>query len=127
MRILVIATEPVDADRLAAALDDDVRDAEVKLVTPALNDSRLAFWVSDADQAIAEAEEAQAESLERLRADGIEAVGGVVDHPAALTDPTLDGDGAGTAHAATAGSSMPITFSRRESAVKANWFTSSEE
>jgi|SRR5438034_10781069 len=96
MRILVIATEPVDADRLAAALDDDVRDAEVKLVTPALNDSRLAFWVSDADQAIAEAEEAQAESLERLRADGIEADGeiGESDPVLALEDAlaTFDAD-----------------------------------
>ena len=77
MRILVIATEPVDADRLAAALDDDVRDAEVKLVTPALNDSRLAFWVSDADQAIAEAEEAQVDTVERLEEDDIDAAGQV--------------------------------------------------
>ena len=77
MRILVIATEPVDADRLASALGEDVRGAEVKVVAPAVNDSRLAFWVSDPDEAIAEAEVAQAESVERLRADGLEVDGAI--------------------------------------------------
>jgi len=77
MRILVIATEPVDADRLASALGEDIRGAEVKVVTPAVNDSRLAFWVSDPDEAIAEAELAQAESVERLRADGLEVDGAI--------------------------------------------------
>jgi hypothetical protein len=58
MRILVLATEPVDADDIRPALPDeeDLEGAEVLVVAPAVNESPVAFWVSDSDEAIAEAE-----------------------------------------------------------------------
>jgi len=56
MRLLVLATEPVDADRVRAALpDDDLAGAEVLVVSPAVNESAVAFWMSDSDEAIADA------------------------------------------------------------------------
>jgi hypothetical protein len=75
MRLLVIAAEPVEPGKLADIVGEDLDDAEIRLVTPALNDSRLAFWVSDPDQAIAEAESANEESVARLRDEGLDAEG----------------------------------------------------
>ena len=66
MRLLVLATEPVDADRVRTALsDDDLSGAEVLVVSPAVNESAVAFWMSDSDEAIAEA----ASTAERTAAD----------------------------------------------------------
>ena len=45
------------------------------MLSPATNQSKLAFWVSDSDQAIAEAEHAEEETVEQLEASGIEAEG----------------------------------------------------
>ena len=75
MRLLVIAAEPVEPGQLADIVGEDLDDAEIRLVTPALNDSRLAFWVSDPDEAIAEAESTNEESVARLRGEGIDAEG----------------------------------------------------
>jgi phosphoenolpyruvate synthase/pyruvate phosphate dikinase len=75
MRLLVIAAEPVEAGQLADVVGEDLEDAEIRVVTPALNDSRLAFWVSDPDEAIAEAESTTEESVSGLRAEGIDAEG----------------------------------------------------
>jgi hypothetical protein len=75
MRTLVIAAEPVEPDQLADAIGDDLGDDEIRVVTPALNDSRLAFWVSDPDDAIAEAESASDETVGRLREEGLDAEG----------------------------------------------------
>jgi hypothetical protein len=75
MKLLVLTPEPVDADLLRATLGDEVEGAEVLVVSPATNQSRLAFWVSDPDQAIAEAEAAQTESVERLEEAGVDAAG----------------------------------------------------
>ena len=75
MRLLVIAAEPVEPGQLADIVGEDLDDAEIRLVTPALNDSRLAFWVSDSDEAIAEAESTNEESVARLRDEGIDAEG----------------------------------------------------
>lgn len=71
----MIAAEPVEPGQLADIVGEDLDDAEIRLVTPALNDSRLAFWVSDSDEAIAEAESTNEESLARLRDEGIDAEG----------------------------------------------------
>jgi hypothetical protein len=76
MRTLVVAAEPVDPGQLADVIGEDVSDDEVRVVTPALNDSRLAFWISDSDEAIADAESTQEKTVERLRSEGIEAEGG---------------------------------------------------
>ena len=75
MKLLVLTPEPVDADLLRATLGDDVEGAEVLVVSPATNQSKLAFWISDPDQAIAEAQTAQAETVEQLEAAGIPATG----------------------------------------------------
>ena len=77
MRLLVLASEPVSADQLRTALpgDADPADAEVMVVAPALHKSALRFWMSDADAAIARAEEVRAESVENLGEAGVSASG----------------------------------------------------
>jgi hypothetical protein len=67
MRLLVLTTDPVDAADVRAALgDEDVEGSEVLVVSPAVNESALAFWVSDSDEAIADAE-----SVARRTADAL--------------------------------------------------------
>src|SRR5436190_2801891 len=75
MRVLVLTSEPVDAALLRAALGGDARDAEVLVVSPALQDSPLRFWMSDVDQAIARAREVEEETVERLDEAGVDAAG----------------------------------------------------
>jgi hypothetical protein len=75
MKLLVLTPEPVDADLLRNTLGDEIEGAEVLVVSPAGNQSKLAFWVSDPDDAIAEAETAQEETTERLEEAGIDAAG----------------------------------------------------
>ncbi|MEA2390972.1 MAG: hypothetical protein QOK31_1081 [Solirubrobacteraceae bacterium] len=75
MKLLVLAPEPIDAAVLRSAFGDEVQGAEVQVVSPALNSSPLAFWVSDPDEAIEEAQETQARTVETLRDEGIEASG----------------------------------------------------
>jgi hypothetical protein len=75
VKLLVVTPEPVDAELLRATLGDEVRGAEVLVVSPATNQSGLAFWVSDSDEAIHEAEVAQEETVERLEEEGVDAAG----------------------------------------------------
>ena len=75
MKLLVVTPEPVDARMLRSALGDEVEGAEVLVISPATNQSKLAFWVSDPDEAIAEAELAQEETVERLEEEGVDAAG----------------------------------------------------
>ena len=75
MRLLVVTPEPVDAAMLRATLGDEVEGAEVLVVSPATNRSSVAFWVSDPDEAIAEAEATQTETVERLEEQGVDAAG----------------------------------------------------
>jgi hypothetical protein len=75
VRLLVVTPEPVDADALRATLGEEVEGAEVLVVSPAGNRSKVAFWVSDSDEAIAEADAAQEETVERLEDSGIDAAG----------------------------------------------------
>lgn len=72
MRLLVLATDPVGADDVRRALprDGDVEGAEVLVVSPAVNESPLAFWVSDSDEAIAEAESTAEQTAAALREAG---------------------------------------------------------
>jgi hypothetical protein len=61
----------VDADDLRGALDGDELDgAEVLVVSPAVNQSPVAFWVSDSDEAILEAESTAEKTAAALRAEG---------------------------------------------------------
>ena len=75
MKLLVLTPEPVDAELLRSTLGDEVEGAEVLVVSPATNRSKLAFWVSDPDEAIAEADAAQGETVERLEERGVDAAG----------------------------------------------------
>jgi nucleotide-binding universal stress UspA family protein len=75
VKLLVVTPEPVDADLLRNVLGDEVRGAEVLVVSPASNRSKMAFWVSDSDEAIEEAETAQVDTVERLEEEGVDAAG----------------------------------------------------
>jgi hypothetical protein len=75
MKLLVVTPEPVDAGALRATLGEEVEGAEVLVVSPAGNQSKVAFWVSDSDDAIAEADAAQEETVERLEEEGVDAAG----------------------------------------------------
>ncbi|MGZ4276696.1 MAG: hypothetical protein ACXVFN_03445 [Solirubrobacteraceae bacterium] len=71
MRLLVLATDPVDAAAVREALPgEDLEGAEVLVVSPAVNESAVAFWVSDSDEAIADAESSARASAEALGAEG---------------------------------------------------------
>jgi hypothetical protein len=74
VRLLVLATEPVDAERVRGALPgEDVEGAEVLVVSPAVNESAVAFWMSDSDEAIEEAESAAERTAAALRERGAQA------------------------------------------------------
>ena len=75
MKLLVLTPEPIDAALLRSALGEDVEGAEVLVVSPASNQSKVAFWVSDSDEAIEEAETAQVDTVERLEEEGLDAAG----------------------------------------------------
>jgi hypothetical protein len=75
VKLLVVTPEPVDANLLRATLGEEVEGAEVLVISPATNQSKVAFWVSDPDEAIAEAGAAQEETVERLEEEGIDAAG----------------------------------------------------
>ena len=78
MKLLVVTPEPIDAAFLRSTLDEDIAGAEVLVLSPASNQSKLAFWVSDPDDAIAEAHTAQTDSVERLEEEGVDAAGAAV-------------------------------------------------
>jgi hypothetical protein len=68
MKVLVLATDPVDADDVLGALaGEDLAQTEVLVVSPAVNESPVAFWVSDSDEAIAEAESVARTTADALR------------------------------------------------------------
>ncbi len=74
MRILVLAREAVDAARVRAALPgEELGGAEVLVVAPATQRSALRFWMSDADDAIADAERRGGEVASELRSEGAHA------------------------------------------------------
>jgi len=75
VNVLVLAASPVDASLLRRELGDEVEGARVLVVSPAVNSSPLAFWVSDSDEAIEDAQERLDETLEGLRSGGVQARG----------------------------------------------------
>ena len=75
MKVLVLTPEPVDDQVLRSTLGDQLEGAEVLVVSPASNQSKVAFWVSDTDEAIEEAETAQTDTVERLEEEGVDAAG----------------------------------------------------
>lgn len=79
MKLLVLADRSVDAAAVRAALPGEALDGtEVLVVTPAVNDSKLAFWVSDSDEAIADAEDVGEASVQELSGEGAASVSGEV-------------------------------------------------
>jgi hypothetical protein len=98
MKVLAITSEPITAGQLRDALgtDRDLSETEVMVVAPALADSALQFWMSDADEAIARAEEVRQQSVERLGQEGVPATGdtGEADPYVAIEDAlkTFDAD-----------------------------------
>jgi hypothetical protein len=75
VKLLVVTPEPIDAAALRGALGEEVRGAEVLVVSPATTGSKLRFWLSDNDAGIAGAEAAQEETVERLEEAGVDAAG----------------------------------------------------
>jgi hypothetical protein len=75
MKVLVIASEPISADRLRAALGGATDDADIMVVAPALHRSALRFLLSDADEAIRRAELVARETVESLDDAGFDAHG----------------------------------------------------
>jgi nucleotide-binding universal stress UspA family protein len=75
MKLLILTSETITAEQLREALPAEVKpqDAEVMVIAPALQADRLHFWMSDADEAIARAEDVRAETVERLDAAGVPA------------------------------------------------------
>ncbi len=77
MKLLVLTSEPVSAEQVRGALggEQDPEDAEVMVVAPALQDSPIKFWTSDADEAIARAQEVSSETVKELGEAGVGASG----------------------------------------------------
>lgn len=71
VKLLVLATDPVDADDVRSAMQGaDLDGAQVLVVSPAVNASPVAFWMSDSDEAIADARSTADRSAEALAAEG---------------------------------------------------------
>jgi nucleotide-binding universal stress UspA family protein len=98
MKVLVLTSEPITADQLRGALRTDVdpSDSEVMVVAPAYAESGLKFWMSDADDAIAKAEQVRRDSVQELDRAGVPATGdtGESDPHTAIEDAlkTFDAD-----------------------------------
>jgi len=75
MKVLVVASEPISAERLRRALGSATEDAEIMVVAPALHLSALRFWLSDADEAIERAELVQHKTTEGFDDAGMDAHG----------------------------------------------------
>jgi hypothetical protein len=68
MKLLVLAPHAVDAAAVRQALPgDDLAGAEVLVVSPALQESGLRFWMSDSDDAIDKASAEAGSTADALR------------------------------------------------------------
>jgi hypothetical protein len=73
MRLLVLTSEPITANQLREAVGDSIQpeDVEVMVVAPAFQDDALHFWLSDADDAIARADEVRRRTADQLGEAGV--------------------------------------------------------
>ena len=73
MKIVVLASRPVTAEQLRDALPGDVdpTQGEVTIVAPAVQQSAMRFWLSDADEAIARADKVREETEQQLGDAGV--------------------------------------------------------
>jgi hypothetical protein len=87
MKILVVATEPLDKST-ADQLVGDAEQTEVFVLAPTVVDSKIGYWVSDTDEAQAEANETVRRSVANLSSRGAEASGhaGDIDPRVAVDD-----------------------------------------
>jgi hypothetical protein len=90
VKLLVVTSEAITAAQLRDALsvDADPSDTEIMVIAPALAESPLRFWFSDADTAIARAEQVRSETVRELSDAGLQAAGdtGESDPIQAITD-----------------------------------------
>jgi len=76
MKVLALVSEPVSGEVLKKAMGrEEAEEAEVLVIAPALNDSKVRFWASDPDDAIEHAGEVAEESAERMNEEGVDAAG----------------------------------------------------
>jgi hypothetical protein len=77
VKLLVVTSEPISPAQLRAAVGDGAAEdqTEVMVVAPALQESAARFWMSDADRAIAKAEEVRRATVESLGEEGVAASG----------------------------------------------------
>lgn len=87
MKLLVVTSEPISPAQLRGAIGDresrertegdgDAADrTEVMVVVPALQESAVRFWLSDADEAIQKAEKVRQRTVENLDQAGVAASG----------------------------------------------------
>jgi hypothetical protein len=75
-RILALVSEPISGDALKQAIGaEEAEEAEVLVVAPALNESKVRFWASDPDGSIDRAEKVAEETVERMDEEGVDAAG----------------------------------------------------
>lgn len=77
MKLLVLTSEPISAPQLrdAVGADFEPERAEVMVIAPALQQSPIKFWFSDADAAIERADAVRRETVEKLGDSGVSASG----------------------------------------------------
>jgi hypothetical protein len=77
MKLLVVTSEPITAPQLREAVDSDAdpADIEVMVLAPALAQSGIRFWFSDADAGIARADEVRRTTVDELEGAGLNAEG----------------------------------------------------
>jgi len=77
MKLLVLTSEPVSAQQLRDAIqvEEDPQNIEVMVVAPALAESPVRFWFSDADAGIERAEQIRSQTVGELQDAGLYAQG----------------------------------------------------
>lgn len=77
MKLLVLTSEPISAQQLRDAVGDRAAEdnPEVLVIAPALQESGLRFWTTDADEAIGRAQEVWRRSVGELSDKGVAARG----------------------------------------------------
>ncbi len=76
MKLLVLTSEPISAKQVRDALGDmQPQEAEVMVVAPAFQESPIKFWTSDADDAIARAQQVSSKTVQELDEAGVGASG----------------------------------------------------
>ncbi len=77
MKLLVATSEPITAEQLreAVRVDAEPQDIEVMVVAPAMADSPIRFWFSDADASIERAQAVRSQTVDELQEAGVHARG----------------------------------------------------